>query len=429
MTTVAGIMDFSYNFVDASSHNNGNVQTIANNGDWHRWQSFTYDSLNRITTAQTNADNQPAFSGDNSLAFCWAESYTYDPWGNILTLGPDAATQPKYVGCTQESGFNYTGAIGANNRISETGFTYDAAGNMTASPGPATYVYDAENHLTSAVTPFGSATYTYDGDGKRVMKSNGTIYWYGAGSNAILETDLSANLKYQYFFFNGQRVGRSDGSNSVTCYFADHLGSSRIVWSTAGNDNSDFYPFGGERVISSGTANTYKFTGKVWDTESGNDCFGARYYSSSMGRYMSPDWSKNPTGVPYADLHNPQTLNLYSYVQNNPLSSFDDDGHATIEVKYNPTALGSNHSFIVITDRDGTQTVFRAGPSATVSNLWITPTTGGAASQSSTPGSSQSNSSNSSSPGAGPTAQGNPWVNSTLSRKVLRTLTVTTCPR
>lgn len=103
MTTVAGIMDFSYNFVDASSHNNGNVQTIANNGDWHRWQSFTYDSLNRIATAQTNADNQPAFSGDNSLAFCWAESYTYDPWGNILTLGPDAATQPKYVGCTRKA--------------------------------------------------------------------------------------------------------------------------------------------------------------------------------------------------------------------------------------------------------------------------------------------------------------------------------------
>ena len=33
------------------------------------------------------------------------------------------------------------------------------------------------------------------------------------------------------------------------------------------------------------------FTGKERDTESGNDYFGARYYSSSMGRFMSPDWS------------------------------------------------------------------------------------------------------------------------------------------
>jgi RHS repeat-associated protein len=155
--------------------------------------------------------------------------------------------------------------------------------------------------------------------------------------------------------------------------------------------------------------NASRYTGKERDQESGNDYFEARYYASSMGRYLSPDWSKNPQGIPYADFTNPQTLNLYSYVKNNPLDAFDDDGHATIEVKYNPTALDSNHSFIVVTDRDGTQTVFRAGPSANVNNLWITPATGGAASQSTIPGSSQSDSSNSSSPGAGPTAQGDPW--------------------
>jgi RHS repeat-associated protein len=150
-------------------------------------------------------------------------------------------------------------------------------------------------------------------------------------------------------------------------------------------------------------------TGKERDAESGLDYFGARYYGSSMGRWMSPDWSAKQEPVPYSKLDNPQTLNLYSYVQNNPLSNLDDDGHATIEVKYNPLALGSNHSFIVITDRDGTQTVFRAGPSVSAGTGWITPATGGSASQSSTPTSSQSDSSNSSSPGAGPTANGNPY--------------------
>src|ERR1700679_2031537 len=85
----------------------------------------------------------------------------------------------------------------------------------------------------------------------------------------------------------------------------------------------------------------YKFTGKEHDAESGLDYFGARYYGSNMGRYMSPDWSAKQEPVPYSKLDNPQTLNLYSYVQNNPLSNFDDDGHATIEVKYNPLALGS----------------------------------------------------------------------------------------
>ena len=70
-----------------------------------------------------------------------------------------------------------------------------------------------------------------------------------------------------------------------------------------------------------------RFTGKERDTESGLDYFGARYYGSTMGRWMSPDWSKGPTAVPYANLPNPQTLNLYAYVSNNPLSRADADGH------------------------------------------------------------------------------------------------------
>jgi RHS repeat-associated protein len=69
-------------------------------------------------------------------------------------------------------------------------------------------------------------------------------------------------------------------------------------------------------------------TGKERDTESGNDYFGARYYASSMGRFMSPDWSAKVMPVPYAKLGDPQSLNLYSYVMNNPMIRFDRDGHA-----------------------------------------------------------------------------------------------------
>ena len=68
-------------------------------------------------------------------------------------------------------------------------------------------------------------------------------------------------------------------------------------------------------------------TGKERDTESGNDYFGARYYASTMGRFMSPDWAIKVAPVPYAKLSDPQTLNLYAYVLNNPLSHRDADGH------------------------------------------------------------------------------------------------------
>jgi RHS repeat-associated protein len=65
----------------------------------------------------------------------------------------------------------------------------------------------------------------------------------------------------------------------------------------------------------------YLYTGKERDTESGNDYFGARYYSSAMGRFMSPD---RPVDQHTED---PQSLNLYSYVRNRPLTSTDPTGN------------------------------------------------------------------------------------------------------
>ncbi|WP_371417537.1 RHS repeat-associated core domain-containing protein [Granulicella sp. S190] len=73
-----------------------------------------------------------------------------------------------------------------------------------------------------------------------------------------------------------------------------------------------------------------RYTGKERDAESGLDYFGARYYGSSMGRFMSPDWDSDPDAVPYADYENPQSLNLYEYVQNNPLSVTDSEGHCDL---------------------------------------------------------------------------------------------------
>jgi RHS repeat-associated protein len=81
------------------------------------------------------------------------------------------------------------------------------------------------------------------------------------------------------------------------------------------------------RILSAASAHSSIFTGKERDTESGNDYFGARYYASSMGRFMSPDWSAKVTPVPYAKLSDPQSLNLYAYVGNNPMTRFDPDGH------------------------------------------------------------------------------------------------------
>ena len=64
-----------------------------------------------------------------------------------------------------------------------------------------------------------------------------------------------------------------------------------------------------------------RFTGKERDSESGLDYFGARYYGSTMGRWMSPD-----PGNIGADPTNPQSWNMYAYVLNNPLRFVDPNG-------------------------------------------------------------------------------------------------------
>jgi hypothetical protein len=142
--------------------------------------------LNRIVTAQTSST-----SGSN----CWGESYTIDEWSNLKVI----AALSGYGSCTQESGLNVTPTT--NNQLSFTGAAYDAAGNMT-NDGSYSYQYNAESEIKSAA----GVTYTYDGDGNRVEKSSGKVYWYGAGTEILDESDTSGNITNEYVFFGGKRV-------------------------------------------------------------------------------------------------------------------------------------------------------------------------------------------------------------------------------
>ena len=315
--------DLKYSFTDGNGHNNGNVTSVVNNVDRRRDQQFTYDPLNGLATAGT--------INTTDLSHCWGEQYSYDPWGNLNSI---SGIQPIYNGCSQESGFSFT----ATPKNQVPGYTYDAAGNVYNIPATATYNYDAENHLVST----GGVTYTYDGDGKRVMKSTGTIYWYGASSGVLQETNSSNAEQATYIYFDGKRMARTDPSNQVNFYITDHLGTTRYLHAVVGgpgggtNYDSDFYPFGAERVYQNGgPPNAYKLTGKERDPESGLDNFGARYNSSAMGRFMSPD----PKMISLQRMVDPQEWNMYSYTRNNPLNAIDPDGQELRLVIYNSSSL------------------------------------------------------------------------------------------
>jgi RHS repeat-associated protein len=179
-------------------------------------------------------------------------------------------------------------------------------------------------------------TYAYDGDGRRVAKVGSKLYWYGSGGEILSETDAAGNTLNEYVFFGGKRVALVPASGGALYYAEDMLGSSRVMVQANGTlcYDADFTPFGGERSYTSTCAQNYKFQGKERDTETGNDDFGARYYSWRFGRWLSSDWSAVPVAVPYANLTNPQTLNLYAMVADDPETSADLDGHSEKQSGY-----------------------------------------------------------------------------------------------
>jgi RHS repeat-associated protein len=307
-----------------SGSDSGNVYALTNSKDHTRDQTFTYDQLNRLTSAQNAGTDCNVILPDTNSKF-WGNSYTYDAWGNLLAKN--------ITKCGSET---LSVVAQPNNQL--VGFGYDAAGNMNSAPiptgGQATSVFDAENRMTTA--NFGGAitNYTYDGNGNRVKKSNGTtgtLYWYMT-PGVVAESDLKGNLQSEYIFFDGVRIARKDfPSNAVSYYFSDHLKTTNIVTDAQGNikNESDYYPWGGELQFLAQDSNRYKFTGKERDNETQLDYFGARYYSNGLGRFITPDWSTTPIPVPYADLDDPQSLNQYSYVRNVPTVKVDPDGHDT----------------------------------------------------------------------------------------------------
>jgi RHS repeat-associated protein len=142
----------------------------------------------------------------------------------------------------------------------------------------------------------------------------------------LAETDGSGNPQQDYIYLNGAMIARSDvthGHPRLDYYYIhDHLGSTRMITNPVGTVcyDADYFPYGSEQATpTNNCAQNYKFTGKERDSESGLDNFGARYNASTMGRFMTPD----PLG---GSLANPQSLNKYTYVLNNPLRYTDPTG-------------------------------------------------------------------------------------------------------
>ncbi len=263
--------------------------------------TYTYDHLNRLKTA--------------TLAGVYAHSWTYNSIGNMLTRN-DNNGNVTY----QYNDANHKHAV---SQIGSQYFCYDANGNMTrrnatssACTNGDALVYDKENKLTSITVGATTTTYLYDGDGNRVKKVAGGVTTYYVGNHY----EVTIGVATKYYYFGKQRVAMRVGANTRLYLHSDHLGSTSATTNSAGTSTSSqlYYAFGG---IRSGSAPTdFGFTGQRKDASANLMYYNARYYDTTLGRFVSAD-----SLVP--DRKNPQSLNRYSYVYNNPLKYNDPSGH------------------------------------------------------------------------------------------------------
>jgi RHS repeat-associated protein len=319
----------------------GNIKNVADavTGTW----AYTYDPLNRLATGT------PSSGSYNGQHGCWA----YDGFGNRTAAIYQTSTCPtSETGLTPNSTYNTNNYVtGTNVNSATNGFTYDAAGNVL-NDNLNQYFYDAEGRVCAVSSRLGGITaYLYGADGARVAKGTmpnfncsfvaGTgstltnVYILGLNGEQVSELTFSGST-YTWAHSNVFAGGKLLATyNSTGTYFSlnDWLGTKRAEVGTApyGCGSFTFSLAFGDGQSTAGNcpadATEQHFTGKERDAESGLDYFGARYYASSMGRWMSPDWADKPEAVPYSQLDNPQSLNLYGYVNNNPLSKADPDGH------------------------------------------------------------------------------------------------------
>jgi RHS repeat-associated protein len=286
---------------------------------------------------------------------CWA----YDSFGNRTANDPLWATACP----AQESSLTPTDTYNTNNQMDVGIKSYDPSGNMTADSSTGnTYLYDGEGRIcavsSTPVPGFTTMTgYVYDADGNRVAKgtitswscdpsvnglmtaNNETDYVLGLGGEQVTELAQDANgtMNWQrtYVYAGGAIIGTYDPNPDnqtqplPSFRLTDWLGTLRATTDAYGvaQGTCTGLPFGDGVTCSGDIPDNHHFTGKERDTESGNDYFGARYYASSMGRWLSPDWSAKEEPVPYAKMDDPQSLNLYVYVLNNPMTGIDKDGH------------------------------------------------------------------------------------------------------
>ncbi len=276
----------------------GNVTKIVD-GVNSETVDYTYDDLDRLLTASAPA----------------GESFAYDKIGNMTTK---AGTTLNYGTTAPKHAVKSHGS---------TTYTYDANGSMTAR-GTQTIKYDPEQRPIRIQDGNAISRASYDGDGVRRKRqdSNGTVHYLSGYERKLAADADSSDTITKYYSASLGAMSRPVAfrrGGTLHWVGSDHLGGTiRVLDSTfTALDGMRYKPYGEDRDTGSSLNTDRKFTGQTEDEAAGLYWYASRAYDPAIGRFVSPDSIVPAPG-------NPQSLNRYSYVYNNPLKYTDPSGNS-----------------------------------------------------------------------------------------------------
>jgi len=169
--------------------------------------------------------------------------------------------------------------------------------------------------------------HTYDPNGDRIKikrfdAANTTIYTPYREWTQIRNS--SGTYDFTYIYDGSILVARINPDGSKHYFHDDHLGSVSLITNQSGAiiEQTFFEPFGS--VMAGGTAEDKLYTGQFSDELTNQYYYGARYYIHSRGQFGQPD-------SVIANVYDPQSLNRYSYVLNNPYKYIDPTGKEPVK--------------------------------------------------------------------------------------------------